>query len=582
MKKISGCGSSRLAVAASLVSVIGLAPALAQAQDIGLPSREQIELPEASLRAPITGVQVADETKRTAACPFEASDLSVVIETVAFVDPAGNPLAAELDQVLQGIQPRGGETPVAQLCDLRDEAAARLLAAGYVAAVTIPPQEIARDARSARLTVIPAKLVGVEIVGEPGPQAARLAARAERLKALYPLRIEDLERELLLASDNPGLDVKMTLRSAGTAPGEVIGHLAVARRNFQVLANFQNYGSKSIGREIGSLRAEVYGVTGLADVTFIGASTTADLDEQWTVQGGHYFSLDSGLTLGGSIAYAESRPDLGALDLRSNSLLAAIEASFPLVRTIAARGTVGGGLEIVNQESNLFGGGVTVPLTRDNLRVAFVELAGSRRALRFDGTEAFSLDGTLQLRKGLDILGATERGTADGLYFPSTLEGDPTAWVLRGGYSARARAGIFGLLTRLEGQYSAEPLLGFEEYSVGNYTIGRGYNPSVTSGDSALGVRVQPSLFLSAGSSVIEPYGFADAVRIWNEDSFTTEDGRSLVSAGLGARIYFANRFMLDAGWAHPFDKPLGLAGIDRASDRFLISFTASFGPTAR
>jgi hypothetical protein len=39
---------------------------------------------------------------------------------------------------------------------------------------------------------------------------------------------------------------------------------------------------------------------------------------------------------------------------------------------------------------------------------------------------------------------------------------------------------------------------------------------------------------------------------------------------------------VLDAGWAHPFDKPLDLAGAERAPDRFLLSMTASFGPSAR
>ena len=87
---------------------------------------------------------------------------------------------------------------------------------------------------------------------------------------------------------------------------------------------------------------------------------------------------------------------------------------------------------------------------------------------------------------------------------------------------------------------------------------------------------------MDAGDATIEPYGFVDAVRVWNEDSVTTEDGRSLVSAGLGMRVYFADRFVIDAGWAHPFDKPVAVAGVPRAPDRFLVSLTASFGPTAR
>lgn len=572
----------RLAIAASLASVVSLLPTVAQAQNRSLPSREQIELPKTSLQPPFSQVQISDETRGPVSCPFAAEGLSASIETIVFADPAGNQLPAEITQLLEGIEPTGDYAPLTQLCDLRDEAAAKLFAAGYIAAVTIPPQEITRDARTAKLTVIPARLVGIETVGDPGPHVSRIAARADRLQAIYPLRTADLERELLIASDNPGLDLKMSLRSAGTAPGEIIGLLQVSHRSYQVLLNAQNYGSTNIGREIGSLRAEIYGLTGLADVTFIGASSTADFDEQWTVQGGHYFTLDNGLTAGGSVTYAETRPDLGALDLRSKSLLAAIELYAPIVRTVSARGTLGGGLEIIDQENNLFGNGVKVPLTRDELRVAFLELQGNRRWLRADGSEALSFDGTLELRKGLSIFGASQRGTADGLYFPSSLEGDPTALIVRGGYSTRASGGNFALLTRLEGQYSSRPLLGFEEYSVGNYTIGRGYDPSVTSGDSAVAVRVQPSLFLRRGVGVIEPYAFGDVVRIWNEDSFTTEDGRTLASAGLGARLYLANRFVLDAGWAHPFDKPLNLTGVDRAPDRFLVSFTSSFGPTAR
>ncbi len=504
------------------------------------------------------------------------------LDEVRFVGVNDAPLPSEIGLLLEGIAPSAQEWPISQLCDLRDAAAARLSAAGYIAAVSIPPQEISRDARTATLAVIPARLVGVEVVGDVGGYAGRLAARGERLKAIYPLRSGDVERELMLASDTPGLDVKMTLVSAGTAPGEVIGRLEVSRRDFEIVANIQNYGSLAIGREIASVRAEFYGLTGLSDVTFFGASSTADFEEQWTLQGGHYFSLNSGFTFGGSAVYAESRPSIGGIHLRANSLLAAIEAYVPVVRTVVTRVTFGGGLELINQESSVRGGGFSMPLTRDHLRVAFLKMDGAHRKLRHDGSEAFSLDGTLQLRQGLDIFGASERGVADGPYFPSSLEGDPTALVVRGGLSARTQQGNFALLARVEGQYSASPLLGFEEYAVGNFTIGRGYDPAATLGDSAIGARLQPSLFLRADDGIFEPYLFADAARIWNEDSITAENGRTLVSAGLGARVYIANRYVFDAGWARPFDKAMNIPGAERAPDRLLVSLTASFGPSGR
>lgn len=552
------------------------------AQQSGLPSRQQIELPDRVTPPAATAVRISDDASRSAPCPFDASGLTARIEMVSFVGANGAELPQEISKLLADLRPSVEEAPIAQLCDLRDTAAARLSAAGYIAAVTIPPQEISREARTARLAVIPARLVGVEVVGDAGGYAERLGARAERLKAIYPLRTSEVERELLLASDAQGLDVKMTLVSAGTAPGEVIGRLEVSERDFEILANAHNYGSNAIGREIGSVRAEFYGLTGLSDVTFIGGSSTGDFEEQWTVQGGHYSSLDSGLTFGGSVVYAESRPGIGGLDLRANSLLAAVEAYAPVVRTLASRVTLGGGLELIDQESNLRGGDISVPLTRDRLRIAFLKLDATHRKLRRDGSEALSLDGTLQLRQGLGILGASERGVADGLYFPSNLEGDPTALVLRGGLSARRQQRNLALLARVEGQYSASPLLGFEEFAVGNFTIGRGYDPATTLGDSAIGARLQPSAFVRAGSSVIEPYLFLDVVRIWNEDTFSTEDGRTLASAGLGARLYVANRFVIDAAWAKPFDKAVNIAGAERAPDRLLVSLTASFSPSGR
>ncbi|WP_162935707.1 ShlB/FhaC/HecB family hemolysin secretion/activation protein [Tsuneonella amylolytica] len=561
-------------VAAILVAGAG-GPAMAQA----LPSREQIELPQ--LTPPETTTQVSVERPpQTAACPFSASDLAADIRSVNFTDGAGETLPADVAQVLAGIEPVAGNQPLSQICALRDAAADRLRSAGYIAAVTIPEQEIGKTIGTVRLAVLLGRLVGVDVVGDSGGQAARIAARIERLKNLYPLRTADLERELLLASDNPGVDVNLNLASAGR-PGELVGRLAVTRKAFALTANVNNFGSRSLGREIGTARAEFYGLTGLADVTFIGASSSLDFEEQWSVQGGHYFSLDSGTTFGGSLAYAKSRPDIG-LPIRAKSLLGAIEGYTPVVRTVAARGTVGGGLEIIDQESNLVASGVSVPVTRDKLRVAFAKVEGTRRGFAPDGSIASLFSGTLQVRKGLDILGASERGIASGGYSPSKLDGDPTALVVRGGFSNLMRWGGFGLLTQLQGQYSAKALLAFEEFSVGNYTIGRGYDPSATSGDSALGVRVQPSITVPVRRVTIEPYTFFDAVRIWNEDRFTTENGRSLLSAGAGARFYLGNRFVLDAGYAHPFDKSLDLPLAKRAPDRFLVSLTASFGPSAR
>ena len=57
----------------------------------------------------------------------------------------------------------------------------------------------------------------------------------------------ETERYLLLARDIPGYDVRLTLRPAGTNPGEVIGDVQVSYTPVEVDVNVQNYGSKAVG-----------------------------------------------------------------------------------------------------------------------------------------------------------------------------------------------------------------------------------------------------------------------------------------------------------------------------------------------
>jgi len=577
-------------VARGLFRGVSFLPAIAfsQAAVVGaqsLPSREQIELPSAPEVTSAPQVNVADASTRTAACPFDESALAVDLNSVVFVDAAGGPLPPAIAALLDDVVPADGRRPVGQLCDLRDEAARRLSAAGYVAAVTIPPQEIVDTDRSARLTVILARLAGVNVVGGDNAASRSIVARTERLKALYPLRVADIERELLLASDNPGVEVLMTLRRA-ERPGEVIGDLRVARRPFSVLATIQNLGSKTIGRETATVRAEAYDLTGNADVTFIGGSATLDFEEQLTVQAGHYMTLGSGLNIGGSVTKGWSRPDLDALDYRAESLIAAADFRYPVVRGTRRDAVIGGGFELVDQKAELNAGGTALPVTLDKLRVAYLSASTAVREPLPQGGEAWSAEATVSLRQGLDIFDATQRGqqTTSG-YLPSRAEGDPTATVLRGGARTQIRLTPgFSLSTSLQGQYASGPLLAFEEYSVGNFTIGRGYDPGATSGDHALAARLEPAVWFPTGTNkfAFQAYAFADAVRIWNEDSFTTENDRSVRSLGVGARAYVPGRLVLDVTYAKPLDPELNQPGAPDAPARLLLSLTTQFGPALR
>ena len=208
----------------------------------------------------------------------------------------------------------------------------------------------------------------------------RSPAYLEKLTNQPVFNRNEAERYLLLASDIPGYTVRLTLRPAGTVPGEVIGDVTVVRTPAYVDFNVQDYGSKALGRWGGLLRAQLYGLTGLGDRTTLAVFSTSDFKEQRTVQLGHEFRLGSeGLTIGGNFTYSWARPTIGeGSDFRARTLLATLEVGYPFVRRQSRTLRGSAGMDFVNQDVDLN----HVDLTRDRLRVAFARLAARRRRPR--------------------------------------------------------------------------------------------------------------------------------------------------------------------------------------------------------
>src|SRR3546814_1181477 len=131
--------------------------------------------------------------------------------------------------------------------------------------------------------------------------------------------------------------------------------------------NVQNFGSKDLGRWGGLLRGQFYGLTGLGDRTTIAVFSTADFEEQQTLQLGHDFRLGSeGLTLSGQFTYSWADPDLGdpRFDVKARTLLATAEASYPFIRTQTQTLRGAFGLDLINQNVRFN----ALPLHRDHLQ----------------------------------------------------------------------------------------------------------------------------------------------------------------------------------------------------------------------
>jgi hemolysin activation/secretion protein len=252
------------------------------------------------------------------------------------------------------------------------------------------------------------------------------------------------------------------------------------------------------------------------------------------------------------------------------------------------RGSVG--MDYVDQDVRLD----QIPLTRDRLRVAFARFGID--AISTDFTDPrysyeeprWRLTTLLELRQGLDIFGSSRFCGTNGLacgagHVPTSREeAHSTATVFRfsayGEYRPIPKL-TFALGTRA--QYAWDPLLSFEEFSTGNYTVGRGYDPGALLGDRGFGtqaeIRFGSRIPESARKPGVEGYVFWDHAKVLNLDrSLVITGHQSLNSIGGGARVNF-DRFALDAALAVPLNR-VGLE-THKPDTRFLISLTTRLWP---
>ncbi|MGQ3100115.1 MAG: ShlB/FhaC/HecB family hemolysin secretion/activation protein [Sphingopyxis solisilvae] len=580
---------------AGLFAVAWHAAAGAQATP-QIPTREQIQPPAiAPATPPAEQIVSADDSIERAPCPLanpEFANVRITLRSVEFssvegIDPAT--LAPSwADRV-------GQDLPISVVCDIRDRAATMLRSQGYLAAVRVPPQTISDGV--VRLDILAARMTRVEVRGDAGRNERLLQRYLSRLDDQPVFNIVEAERYLLLARDIPGLDARLTLRP-GNAPGEVVGEVLVARTPFIFDTNIQNYGSRDVGRWGGVARVRFAGLTGMGDLTTASFYSTPDFDEQQVVQLAHEFRVGGeGLRLGASYTYAWTRPDLAAFPIKSKTQVVNLFASYPLTLRQAHRLTIGGGLDLIDQDIG-FGG---VALNRDRLRVfnlradaSWIDPASIAGRGGYNPSEPrWALSTSLEARQGVNFLGASDDCGPGGAacFLPGAVpltrvDGKPDAFLVRANALAEWRPHkLFTLSAAPRAQWASDPLLAYEEFSGGNFTIGRGFDPGTIIGDSGVGVALEARYgsFVPANtkSFAVQPFAFFDAAWVWNKDAaFAGLNPQKLYSAGGGMRVAYGEVGRLDVTLAVPLNRGGFLA--NRPDPRLLVSLTTQFGVRAR
>jgi hemolysin activation/secretion protein len=575
---------------ATVLSTIAAYPALAQQAPVTVPTREDLEPVQPLKEAPKPRVTV-DGDVETAPCALDDpayAKIKIKISSASFNNLGPVP-ASELADTYSSYL--GSEQSINIVCRIRDAAATKLRSKGYIAAVQVPTQRIENGA--VIFEVLYAKVTSIRVVGKAG--------RNKRLIESYLSKLADgelfnrftAERYLLLARDIPGYDVRLSLKPASTGPGEMIAEITLRRTPVIVDFSTQNFAAASTGRIGGQVRATFNGLTGMGDRTTVSAYATSDFSEQKIFQFSHEMLLGSnGLRLGGRGNFALTRPSLGPTvpDVSAKSIYANAELSYPLVRRLAITIRAAAGFDFVDQKVRFSG----APLSEDRLRIAYFRLdtdATDLKGVGPKGSVGWRLNGSIEARKGLNILRASPNCLklplvcgANGFVAPSLPDGDPTANVFRISANAELRP-AHGIAVSISprAQTGSASLFAFEQFSTGNYSIGRGFDPGALVGDKGAGFQTEVRLdsFRLRPKSILElqPYVFSDNAWIWNEGALVRNPQR-LSSVGGGVRIDIARRGRFDLSVGIP--RTILPGETKRRSPRFLASFSTTLLPWSK
>ena len=227
-------------------------------------------------------------------------------------------------------------------------------AAGYaLVRVVVPPQKLDPHGRL-RIVVVDGYIESVDVKGVPERQRGVVAARLAPLVGQRHVKLTEIERRVLLASDVPGLGLKSTL-AAGAASGGARLVVEGPDRLVTGLLGVDNNLPRALGSWEYSGAAQVNSPFGYGEQFYLSATTGYDLGR--LVDGSNPIQIFGagfiapigidGLTINPEYTNAITRPAKapGAPAVTGYFQRADLRASYPVIRTRRETLTLFGALE---------------------------------------------------------------------------------------------------------------------------------------------------------------------------------------------------------------------------------------------
>lgn len=407
--------------------------------------------------------------------------------------------------------------------------------------VTLPIQELEPENATIFFKIIDGFIEKIDLSKVPKNQRLRTFAYLKQIIKKKSLKLSNLERQLLLASNSSGT----TLTTSLIAGNEEGGTILLVEGKHKLLSGgvtIDNSQNKELGRKQGQLRASLHSPLGLGEtITAYGlakASNDGIFGSGYNVPiraGGVAISLplaSNGLNLGTTYTESMTRPgeDVESLGLEANMKSASINVSYPVIykRDVALLSRAS--INWIDEIQHTNAGGTDEEISHD--RITSVKAGvGLNRCTEY----CLSLDA--EITKGLEI-GSRSRKDV-GLGTPLSRDAaDVNFSHLR--VSAKYE-GIFfdnyNLSINSGGQYSfSGSLLNSEQMGVAGENRLSGIASGGISGDEAWYIRTQASKKIQLSNNLgVSPYVYAaTGISYLSDPSSAERKSTSARATGVG------------------------------------------------
>ncbi len=444
-------------------------------------------------------------------------------------------LQAEIDELVKAFlktHPKGSTFD--DLVTLRAAITQLYLNNGYVTSGAFLPNNQALTKGTARIQVVEGELERIEISGLRHLRDRYVRSRLE-LATQTPLNRSRLEKALQLLQLDPLLERVNAELTAGSAPGRNVLTVSLKEaRPFHAGIVIANNQPPSVGSIQGTVFASYDNVLGFGDRLSAEYGRTDGLD----IASFSYAIPFNPLNGTVSFSYSQNGSQIiedpfRELGIRSNSRTFSFNVRQPIVRSPQTEFALSLGLDLRRSQTFLLD---TIPFS---FSIGPQDGLSKVTAIRFSQDwvnrgPTRILAARSQFSFGIDALDATINNTGpDGRFFAWLGQ---FQWVQQ--LSPRAL-----LVTQLAAQFTPDPLLSLERFSLGGLNTVRGYRENQIVSDNGVLGSLELRVPLTYDPRILQITPFFEIGGGWNNSAIS--DAAAIAGLGLGLRWQVGTDFTL-------------------------------------